>query len=303
MSKSTLISIHVMPHEFPMFQRWIESYSRSLTHLKKPNDVILKATLNLNPALIDWPGSSLQPRYFVDKFHALLSTIPHIHDVIEDNSCRGVTDQRRSSIGLAYDQHIFADADLAFPEVLLMHLLDKSETLNGRYLVTPSLVRMWDPSWDPLVHQQFKNKPIGYCKLHAPGETTSQVVSLVSLRAIDTIKYSGGWFTLYSKEFFEFTGIPLALGGYGAEDEFGGFAALVARENGFEVTQYVLDGIYISENYVSRDTEKVAGIRPFDFDKVEARRQLVPAIEDELRKFSIRSLGKEIFCKIQSYKL
>jgi hypothetical protein len=303
MSKSTLLSLHVMPPEFLMFERWINSYRKALIHLKRSNDIILKVTLNLNPTIINWPQTPLTQEYFIHKFHQLLLGIPHIGEIIVDDSCGGVTHQRRESIRLNYDQHIFADADVAFPETLLMHLLNQSSSLSGRYIVTPSVVRLWDTSWDPLVHRDFKEKPLGYHLTHPAEVTRYQTILAVRRTLIDTIKYSGGWFTLYSKDFFDFTGIPESLGGYGAEDEFGGFASLLAKENGCEISQFILDGIYVSEIYLNREAEKTKEVSLFEFDKKLIRQKLVPCIEEELRKFSIRSLGKEICAKLYGYPI
>jgi len=59
--------------------------------------------------------------------------------------------------------------------------------------------------------------------------------------------------TLYSKKFWDFVGIPEEFGGYGPEDTFGMTAANLAKDKGYKIDQYVLDGIYISENYKNRE--------------------------------------------------
>ena len=59
--------------------------------------------------------------------------------------------------------------------------------------------------------------------------------------------------TLYSKEFWQFIGIPESFGGYGPEDTFGMVASTRANERGYNIKQYVLDGLYISEDYFNRE--------------------------------------------------
>jgi hypothetical protein len=57
--------------------------------------------------------------------------------------------------------------------------------------------------------------------------------------------------TLYSRSFWNFVGIPESFGGYGPEDTYGMNCSDVAQKYGFEINQYLLDGIYITEDYIN----------------------------------------------------
>jgi hypothetical protein len=57
---------------------------------------------------------------------------------------------------------------------------------------------------------------------------------------------------MYSKDVLNFIGIPEWLGHYGPEDTFLMYASQLATKKGYNINQYVLEGLYVSENYVSR---------------------------------------------------
>jgi hypothetical protein len=68
-------------------------------------------------------------------------------------------------------------------------------------------------------------------------------------------KFGCGMHTLYSKEFWDFIGIPESFGGYGSEDTFAMYASTYAVQKGYDIKQYLLKGLYISENMVNRILE------------------------------------------------
>jgi hypothetical protein len=58
--------------------------------------------------------------------------------------------------------------------------------------------------------------------------------------------------TLYSKSFWELVGIPESFGGYGPEDTYGMTAGGIALKMGYDIKQYVIDGIYITEDTINK---------------------------------------------------
>ena len=174
--KSTLVCVHVMPREIEMFERFMKQYKRALLYLDENDNVTIKATLNLNPELTDWSATDLPAEYFVEKFEALFEGIPNINELILDNSLQGTTQQKRESIELDYDQFIFVDADIAFPEQLLKYQLEASYALDGKYILIPNITKLWDNTWDILVHDEFQHQPYGYHKVHDPKKTINQEI-------------------------------------------------------------------------------------------------------------------------------
>jgi hypothetical protein len=267
--KRTLICIHVMPSEIEMFERLMIQMHRALSHLDSNDDVTVKATLNLNPQLTDWENSELKQGYFVARFGILFNGIKNINEIILDTSCWGTTQQKRESIKLDYDQFIFCDTDILFHEHMLKYQLNTSYQLNDIYLLSPSLPKWWDVSWDDLCHYDYINKPYGTAmddKDVMMGALT-QSISKVNARQIPTIKFGCGMHTLYSKSFWELVGIPESFGGYGPEDTYGMEASKVAIKLGYDIKQFVLDGVYITEDYINRTPSFSDKIKPIDKKK------------------------------------
>jgi hypothetical protein len=266
--KRTLICIHVMPSEIEMFERLMFQLRKSLSHLDDNDDVTLKVTLNLNPELTDWENSELKNGYFISRFAVLFNGIKNINEIILDTTCWGTTQQKRESYKLDYDQFIFCDTDIIFHEHMLKYQLNTSYQLDGTYIISPSLAKWWDSSWDVLCHSDYKDKEYGYGMTEeAAKNTTIQQIKHVNVNQIPTIKFGCGMHTLYSKSFWELITIPDELGGYGPEDTYGMAAATVAIKLGCDVKQFVMDGVYITEDYINRTPSFDGKIKSIDKKK------------------------------------
>ena len=250
MSKRTLIVTHVMPLELEMFERFISYYVNTFKYLDPLKDnITLYATLNLNPELTDWENSELKPQWFIDKFTKAMEGIPSYLQIVIDDSLWGTTQQKREVIKMDYDQFIFVDPDIAVHEQLLKVQLMAADTLTGPFVLSPNIPRWWDDSWDYLVHPNFKQNEFSQFKdLSLWDKTFQQNIDSVDLKMLNTFKFGCGMHTLYSKEFWDIIGIPEEFGGYGSEDTFAMLASFIARKAGIDIRQYLLDGIYITED-------------------------------------------------------
>jgi hypothetical protein len=267
-----------------MFERFMVQYKKALQYLGETDSVIIKASLNLNPELIDWKNSELVPEYFISKFEKLFDGVPNINEIILDNTLMGTTQQKRESIELNYDQFIFVDADIVFPEQLLKYQLEASYTLEGKYILIPNVVKLGDPSWDVIVHDDFINDPFNQQHSHLPQETIDQTIKEVYIQQSPVFKFGCGMHTLYSKEFWNLIGIPESFGGYGPEDTFGMYSATMASQYGYDIKQYVLKGIYTTEDYINREPSFNSKIKIFD-RKQEFRNKAESIFQTELLKF------------------
>jgi len=238
--KRTLICIHVMPSEIEMFERLVVQMKKALQYLDENDDVTLKVTLNLNPELTDWQNSELKNGHFISRFAVLFNGIKNINEVILDTSCWGTTQQKRESYKLDYDQFIFCDTDILFHEHMLKHQLNVSYQLDGMYIISPSLAKFWDTSWDVLCHSDYMDKHIGYStEREAIENTTIQEIKQINVRQIPTIKFGCGMHTLYS----------------------------LAIKLGYDIKQFVMDGVYITEDYINRKPSFDGKIKPIDKKK------------------------------------
>jgi hypothetical protein len=268
MKKTTLVVIHCMPSEIEMFERFMIQYRKALSYLDENDDVTLKVTLNLNPQLTDWENSELKQDYFVNKFATLFNGIRNINEIILDTSCWGTTQQKRESYKLSYDQFIFCDTDILLHEHMLKYQLNTSYQLHGIYIISPSLAKFWDESWDILCHSDYMDKHIGYStEREAIENTYVQEIKQVNAKQIPSLKFGCGMHTLYSKSFWELVEIPDSFGGYGPEDTYGMAAGALAKKLGYEISQFVLDGVYITEDYINRKPSFDGKIKPIDRKK------------------------------------
>ena len=253
MSKKTLVCIHIMPNEIEMFQTFMIQYRKALMYCKD-YEVYIKATLNLNPKLTDWDKSELKQDYFIKIFNEQFQykDIHQLNEIILDDSMWGTTQQKRESIKINYfDQFLFVDTDIIIHEHQLMYQLRAAEPLNGKYIVSPAIPKWWDNSWDVLVDSSMRDTEFN--TKETLESVHQQTPNKLVMHLIPTIKFGCGMHTLYSKEFWQFIGIPDSFGGYGPEDTFGMMASIGAIKKGYDIKQYVLDGIYISEDYFNRE--------------------------------------------------
>jgi hypothetical protein len=283
--KKTLMCLHVMPHEIEMLENFTTQLKQSIDYLTNDDSFVIKATLNLNPLLIDWNNTSISKQYFIDTFNKLFENIPNINEIRDGEDLLGTTQQKRECIKLDYNQFIFVDTDIVFPKELLKYQLNASYYIKEKmYIISPNIVKMWDNTWDILVHKDYKNHYYGYYKEHNPEITINQPIEEISLRESKNIKFGCGMHTLYSKEFWEFIGVPKSFGGYGPEDTFAMIASTEAIKKNYKITQYVLDNIYISENLMNRYSVFINKLKTID-RKDEFRCKALKNFELELEKF------------------
>lgn len=262
-SKRTQIVTHIMPTEIDEYSDIVDRLSESAQYLENKDWISIYTTLNLSPELVVWDESELKQDFFIQKFNEIKSKCSWanevIFEIITDNSILGTTSQKRKAIKGNYDQFIFLDCDISFHPTTLKYLLETSYQSAGMYIVTPQTVKLWDWTWDMLVHKDFQNEKYGYEKQHKKELTESQIIDDLSVVTASgkgsnfNFKFGCGWFTLYSKSIFDFIGIPDWLGHYGPEDTNIMFCGEIALKKGYDITQYIVEGLYISEDYLYRD--------------------------------------------------
>ena len=293
MKKKTLVCIHIMPSEIEMFQRFMVQYRKVLSYCRE-YDVTIKATLNLNPQLTDWENSELKQDYFMSIFNSEFQykDLKNINQTILDDSMWGTTQQKRESIKIDYfDQFIFCDVDIIMHEHQLIYQLQAAEQMEGMYIVSPAIPKWWDASWDGLVSDSMKNTE-AFSEEAVLGVFT-QTPTNMQLKKLPYIKFGCGMHTLYSKSFWQFVGIPESFGGYGPEDTFGMTAGKIAKDAGYIINQFVLDGLYITEDYINRKPSFDGKIKTID-KKSEFYKNAEAIARDELLIFVEKLKQKSI---------
>lgn len=255
--------MHVMPHEMDQYNECIQRLIQTLGQIDYPRDEVeLYTTLNLSPALIDWDKSSIKADEIQNEFNAINMQIHSIDkisinfEVIRDNSVLGTTAQKRKAIRIADDSikdFIFLDSDIYFHWSTLKYLLEAAKRINNKYyIITPQIVKLWDETWDVITHKDFLQYPYGFEKTYDPNEVLAQNWYDATITEIPTFKFGCGWFTLYSKSLWQFVDIPDILGGYGSEDTYLMFASAMMQQMGYDVQQYMIEGLFIAEDYKYR---------------------------------------------------
>ena len=146
-------------------------------------------------------------------------------------------------------------------------------------------MKLWDYTWDILVNDKFKDEQYGYERLHPPHLTFNQEVDNIEVDVTPNFKFGCGWFTLYSREILDFIGIPEWLGHYGPEDTFLMYASEIAKNKNHNIIQYLIKGIYVSENYIERENPYKEKLKMINL-KQSFRDQAESNFQNELNNFN-----------------
>ena len=257
--KKTQIVTHLMPPELEDYGDMLDQLKKSSNYLDNEDFISIRVALNLSPTIIDWSKSEYKKDFFIKYFNKLKEKASWanelIFEVIEDDYMLGAADLKREAAKEDYDQFIFLDGDMIFHEMTLKCILDIGKQIQGHYFITPQIVRLWDTSWDILVHKDFmhiKTEKNGYYRQHHPNITLSQTPKDINVSLSPYFKFGMGWFTLVSKPLLDLIKIPESFRGYGPDDTFLMYGSQIAKDAGYNINQYILKGIYVSENKIYR---------------------------------------------------
>ena len=250
---TTQIVIHLLPHEIDWFEWQIKQLKQGSYYLEKDDNVIIDVTLNLN--LVDWNQSQLPKQFFIDKFKQIEKLCDWCETqfiIDQENKCLGCDDKRREAIrSTQADNILYLDSDLLFKSELLCYIIGAAKVINDEYyIISPQTVRMWDSSWDVLTNNKYLSIPADmdvYCG-NDPFHIISNPIEEIQLSLINQFKFGGGWFNLLSTKLLKFTDIPDSFGPYGIDDLYVMICCDIMRQKGYQVQQYVLEGMIVTEN-------------------------------------------------------
>jgi hypothetical protein len=249
---TTQIVIHLLPQEIDWFEWQIKQLKQGSYYLEEDDNVIMDVTLNLN--LIDWEQSKLSKQLFIDKFNQLEKICDWCETqfiIDEENKCLGCDDKRREAIRTTTSDNIlYLDSDLIFKPELLKYMMDSAKVIpNEYYLISPQIMKLWDDSWDCLVHQDYVGlQPSQEYKNADPYLVISNQSQEISIKPINQFKFGGGWFNLLSTKLLKLTDMPDSFGPYGVDDTYVMLCCGVMKQKEYDVQQYVLEGMIVAEN-------------------------------------------------------
>ena len=253
---TTQIVIHLLPQEIDWFEWQVKQLKQGSYYLEEEDKVIIDVTLNLN--LIDWKKSKLPKQFFIDKFiqiERLCDWCDTQFITDEENKCLGCNDKRREAIrSTKADNILYLDNDLVFKPELFKYIIDASKIIsNEYYIISPQIYKLWDNSWDCLVHQNYINLPPSQeFTNYDPYSTILNQSNEISIIPINQFKFGGGWFNLFSTQLLKHIDIPDSLGPYGLDDTYVMTYCEILKQKGIKIQQYVLEGILVAENYKYR---------------------------------------------------
>ena len=249
---TTQIVIHLLPQEIDWFEWQIKQLKQGSYYLEEDDNVIMDVTLNLN--LINWEQSKLPKQFFIDKFNQIEKLCDWCETqfiIDEENKCLGCDDKRREAIRTTTSDNIlYLDSDLIFKPELLKYMMDSAKVIpNEYYLISPQIMKLWDGSWDCLVHQDYLDlQPSQEYKNTDPYLVISSQAPKISVKPINQFKFGGGWFNLLSTKLLKLTDMPDSFGPYGVDDTYVMLCCGVMKQKEYNVQQYVLEGMIVAEN-------------------------------------------------------
>ena len=255
-----------MPYEIDELENTLNQLRRAQYYSPKEIDWNLDVTMCTSDEMVDWNKSSINKKYFVDKFLKLsYHTDWCVKTFQVSEEILGCVSQRRFSLNKHNDADYFIwlDTDIIFEERTLSYIVSSIQGINKDYplsVITPEIVKIWDNTWDCLVNEKFLDNPINYQKTNDPYKD-SGVKGDVSIETVHNtanqqprFKFAGGWFTCISGSLLRRVGVPKSFGHYGYEDTFLMWASekLIQEKNEI-ITQFKIKNLIVCENYKYRN--------------------------------------------------
>ena len=249
------IVIHTLPQEIDQLEQLLIRLKYNSIYLSNNESILVDVVLNCN--LIEWDSSLIPKSFFINKFkqlEQLTKTWANTKfEINEDGTIQGCVSHRRQSIRQSQaDALLILDTDIFFNDTLLYfinHAIDTLKNTDEYFILTPQTTPMWDDSWNLIVNQSFNDnihfqKRDPYKYLQNLGEVT--------VRPINGFKFGGGWATVISAPLAKKINVPDSLGHYGLEDTFIMYCSYILKEQGINVTQYILENQIIVEDHLYR---------------------------------------------------
>ena len=281
--------IHLMPWEIDHLFLLQHQLKRSSYYLTENDKLELDVVLNLSSKLIDWDKSKLDKQFFIDKYKStqyLTDWATCRYDMYDGDEIYGHLDLTRKCItdDIKCDAYLNIVTDIHFHETLLYYMFRSIESIkDDYYILTPQITKLWDHTWDVLVHDDYMDIPyedhrsIDTYDIEKSVKNKLKDISVVE-NTTDQYKWAQ-WFDLSSSKLLELVELPELWTGYGPMDTF--YIQMADLFRGYNILDFKH---YILKNQVISDRWKC--IEKTDDDKSPWNHSQ----ETPLRDFYIRNL-------------
>lgn len=251
-----------MPWEIDYALLLFTQLKKASQYLNSEDKIYIDTALNLSDYIINWNKSKLPKQYFIDKYNALFPLLDwanHKSIIYEGNELWGHLDMQKVEIEPHIDYYIKICADMWFHDHLLYYMIEGAKQIKDKYFViTPETFKLWDWTWDILVHNKYKDIPYDqWHKLSNIFEIESHINTLEEpyIELSNYLKWAG-WFDLYSKAFVEeLVPVPKEWKGYGPWDYYGMLVSDIACKKGIIVNEYILKNQIICEYHPNKENK------------------------------------------------
>lgn len=254
-----VIAIFVMPWEIDAYRRTVQTLESAVALMEEQDAVSLDVVLGISPGIVNWEDSTVNPEDLVDAFariHANIYWAKHTRLVVDrDGHTLGCCDHRRQNLRRlnAGSTVVWLDPDVTFPPSALAVLADCVRKVESElYVITPQLPRMWDDTWDCLVHKRYTREPIGLCYEFKHDQVFEVAMSQsppLEVKEIHGFKFAGGYLTALSANLVKLINIPDIFRPYGEEDTFVMKVCTRMQGAGWIVKQYTAVGLLVAPDF------------------------------------------------------
>ena len=249
-----VLVIHLFPSELGGYDRTIKLLMRN--HVPPHSSVIIYSVLNCSDSIIDWYQSSLTKSHCIEQFNSINNSIDSRFTldsrIVCESKFLGVNDHRRNAYRKFHnlDYIFFLDCDIVFSSTILQNYINllSSKKLSSYSVVTPQTLKLWDSTWDIIVHPNFREKKFNsYKKENIEIINKNLLGAEKKIISCETFKFAGGWFTMFSPKLLNYVKIPRTFGGYGPDDTFIMSCMFFMKRHNMDVNQYILENEIINE--------------------------------------------------------
>lgn len=247
-----IITIFILPNEIDLYKDLIIRINNDL----KKYDLIdfwIDSTLCVSEKMVNWEKSKISKEQIIKKFNKINQNLRGDFTIDYDGYIQGCVSKRRESNPIKYPDAIsftWIDADILFPEGSFYILNESIEALqNTNFILSPQYVKMWDQSWDVLVHPKYNLFPYDYMKSpkYDPNKDFG-IYGDITLKSLPSslFKFGGGALTTFSPTIFKLFPIPDTFGHYGEEDTFI-MTCCSYLWNKFNINQYLIENLVFAQ--------------------------------------------------------